>query len=134
MARVDTSTSASPRTRPPAASAVGWLAVVGVVGAVIMSLAHLDVPVGFLDVGRVVLPVAIGLAVGAVLYAVVAYGAFTQASWAWPAALIVNGIALAATLGPPSRGPFELVPIAVSLVAIGVLVSPAGRAALLRRQ
>lgn len=128
-----TSTSASARTRPPAASAVGWLAVVGVVGAVFMSLAHLNLPVPLLDVGRVVAPVAIGLAIGAVLYAAVAYGAFAQKSWAWPAALVVNGIALAATLGPPSRGTFELVPIAVSLVAIAVLVSPPGRAALLRR-
>lgn len=124
-------TSTSPRTRPIAATAVGWLAVVGVVGAIFMSLAHLDLPVPFLDVGRVVLPVAIGLAVGALLYAVVAYGAFTQRSWAWPVALVVNGIALAATAGPPFRGLFELVPIAVSLAAIAVLVSPPGRAALL---
>ncbi|HVL99185.1 MAG TPA: hypothetical protein VM324_07830 [Egibacteraceae bacterium] len=129
-----TTSDTTSRTRPPAATAVGWLAVAGVVGATIMSLAHLDVAVPFVEVGRVVLPVAIGLAVGAVLYAVVAYGAFTQASWAWPVALVVNGIALAATAGPPFRGPFELVPIAVSLVAIGVLVSSAGRAALRSRR
>lgn len=126
-------TSTTPRTRPPAATAIGWLAIVGVVGAIVMSLAHLDLPVPFLEVGRVVLPVAIGLAVGAVLYAVVAYGAFTQRSWAWAAALVVNGIALAATAGPPFRGLFELVPIAVSLVAIGILVSRPGREALLHR-
>ncbi|HVM15184.1 MAG TPA: hypothetical protein VM287_12780 [Egibacteraceae bacterium] len=130
---MNTSSTTHTPTRHPAATAVGWLAVVGVVGAVFMSLAHLDVGVPFLEVGRVVLPVAIGLAVGAVLYAVVAYGAFSQASWAWPAALIVNGIALAATAGPPFRGAFELVPIAVSLVAIGILVSRPGRDALLHR-
>lgn len=128
-----TDTAASSRTRPPAATAVGWLAVVGVVGAVFMSLAHLDVALPLLEVGRVVLPVAIGLAIGAVLYALVAYGAFTQRSWAWPAALVVNGIALAATAGPPFRGLFELVPIAVSLAALGVLVSRPGREALLNR-
>lgn len=130
---MNTSSATRARTRPPAATAVGWLAVVGVVGAVFMSLAHLDVGVPFLEVGRVVMPVAIGLAVGAVLYAVVAYGAFSRASWAWPAALVVNGIALAATAGPPFRGLFELVPIAVSLVAIAILVSRPGREALLHR-
>lgn len=130
---MNTTAPSTSRTRQSAATAVGWLAVVGTVGAAIMALAHLDVGVPFVEVGRVVLPVAIGLAVGAVLYAAVAYGAFTQASWAWPAALVVNGIALAATAGPPFRGLFELVPIAVSLAAIGVLVSRPGREALLHR-
>lgn len=97
-----------------------------------MSLAHLDIGVALLEVGQVVMPVAVGLAVGALLYALVAYGAFTQKSWAWPAALVVNGIALAVTAAPPFRGLFELVPIAVSLGAILVLVSRSGRAALLR--
>lgn len=121
----------SSRTRP-AAAAVGWLALVGVVGALFMSLAHLNLGLPFVEVGQVVMPVAAGMAVGAALYAVVAYGAFTRASWAWPAALVVNGIALAVTLGPPFRGPSELAPIAVSLAALAVLVSPSGRAALLR--
>lgn len=121
----------SSRTRPPAATAVAWLAVLGVAGAAFMSLAHLDVGLPFVEVGRVVMPVAIGMAVGAVLYAAVAYGAFTQRSWAWPVALVVNGIALAATLGSPGRGGVGLVAIAVSVIAIAVLVSPPGRAALL---
>lgn len=133
MTAVTTPDTTTSQTRPPAATAVAWLALVGVAGAIFMSLAHFNVGVPFLDVGRVILPVAVSLAVGAVLYALVAYGAFTRASWAWPAALVVNGIALAATLGPPFRGLFELVPIAVSLAAIVVLVSRPGRAAFLDR-
>lgn len=120
-------------TRPPAATAVGSLALAGVAGATFMALAHLGVDLPLVAVGRVVAPVAVGLALGAVLYALVAYGAFTRRPWAWPAALVVNAIALAATVAPPQRGAFEYVPIALSLVAIGILVSPPGRAALLQR-
>lgn len=126
-------TAASTRTRPPAATAVGWLAVAGTAGAAFMSVAHLGVAVPLVGRGQEVLPVAIGMAVGAVLYAAVAYAAFRQTSWAWPAALAVNGIALASTLSPPYRGVFELVSILVSLVALGILVSPPGRAALRHR-
>lgn len=127
-------TSTFSRTRPPAATAVAWLSVAGVAGAVFMSLAHLDVALPFTDVGQVVLPVAIGMAVGAVLYAVVAYGAFAQRSWAWPTALVVNGVALAATLGSPGRGRVVgMAAIAVSLAALGLLVSRPGRDALLHR-
>lgn len=126
-------TSASTGTRPSAATAVGWLAIAGTAGAIFMSLAHVGVGVPVVGGGQVVMPVAVAMAVGAVLYAAVAYAAFTQASWAWPAALAVNGIALVATLGPPYRGSSELVAIILSLVAIGILVSPPGRAALRRR-
>lgn len=132
MPAVSTPSDAPSRTRSPAAATVGWLALVGVAGAVFMALAHLDLGLPFTEVRQVVLPVAIGMAVGAVLYALVAYGAFTRKSWAWPAALVVNGIALAVTLGPPFRGAVELVPVVVSLAAIAVLVSRPGRAALLR--
>lgn len=112
---------------------MGVLALIGTAGAVFMSLAHVGVGVPVVGGGQLVLPVAVGMAVGALLYAAVAYAAFAQASWAWPAALAVNGIALVVTLGPPSRGNSELVAIAISLVALGILVSPPGRAALRRR-
>lgn len=125
-----TSRTEPPQTHPPAVAAVGWLAVAGMVGAVFMSLAHWGLDVGFLGGGQVVLPVAVGMAAGAVLYALVAFGAFTRRSWAWPAALAVNAIALAATL-IPFRWPSGLVPLAISLAAIGVLVSRPGRTALL---
>lgn len=126
-----TSRTQPAQTRPPAAAAVGWLAILGVVGATFMSLAHTGLDLGFSGGGRAILPVAVGMAVGAVLYALVAFGAFTSRSWAWPAALLVNAIALAATLFP-FRWPSGLVPLAISLAAIGILVSRPGRAAFLR--
>lgn len=129
---MDTSTVPS-STRPAAATLVGVLALVGVVGAIIMAVAHLGAAVPGVTVGRVVAPVAAGLAVGAVLYALVAYGVFRRKPWAWPAALAVNAVALAATLAPPQRGGFEYVPIAISILALGVLVSRPGREALLTR-
>jgi hypothetical protein len=113
-----------------ASKTIGWLAVVGAVGAAVMSLAHWDVSMPLVDdVGRVVAPVAIALAIGATLYVVVAVGAFRRRSWTWPLALVVNGLALLSTLAPPFRGPVELVAIAVSAVALGVLLSGGGRAA-----
>lgn len=125
-----TSRTEPPQTRPPAVTAVGWLALVGMAGAVVMSLAHSGWDVGFLGGGQAIPPVAVGLAVGAVLYALVAFGALSRRSWAWPAALVVNAVALAATL-IPFRWPSGLVPLAISLAAIGVLVSRPGRAAFL---
>lgn len=103
--------------------------MVGAVGAAIMSLAHWNVPMPFIEVGRVVAPVAIALAVGAVLYVVVAFGAFGSHRWAWPLGLAVNGLALLGSLSPPFRGPLELVAIVVSAAALLVLVSGPGRAA-----
>lgn len=111
-------------------TAVGWLAVVGTIGAAVMSVAHWGVAVPLLiDVGRVVAPVAVALAVGALLYAAVAVGAFTRQPWVWPLALVVNGLALLATASPPFRGPVELIAVAVSLAALVVVLSPRGRRA-----
>jgi hypothetical protein len=128
-------TTRAPATRRPfAATAIGALAGLGALGSLVMTLAHLDLDLplisGLGPEGSLV-PVAIGFAVGTVLYGAVAYGAFARARWAWPAALVLNAVALLATLGPPRRpGLFEPVAIAVSLLALGILVSPPGRRAL----
>jgi hypothetical protein len=109
---------------------VGWLAVAGAVGAAVMSVAHWGVAVPLVaDVGRVVAPVAVALAVGAVLYAVVAVGSFGRRRWAWTAGVVVNALALLSTASPPFRGPVELVAAAVSLAALVVLLSRRGREA-----
>jgi hypothetical protein len=113
-----------------AASAVGWLAVIGAVGAAVMSLAHWDVPMPLVDdVGRVVAPVAVALGIGAVLYVAVAFGSFRRMRWAWPLGLVVNGLALLSTVAPPFRGPVELVAIVVSGAALALLLSRPGRSA-----
>ena len=110
--------------RRPAATAVGVLAVLGVIGSIVMVVAHV----------RLELPmIAGGFVVGALLFAAVAYGAFTVASWAWPVAVVVNGLGLVSSVMPwrgiESSGP----PALITLIALGVLLSPAGRAALLSR-
>jgi hypothetical protein len=109
---------------------VGWLAVVGAVGATVMSLAHWDVPMPLVDdVGRVIAPVAIALMVGALLYVTVAVGAFRLRPWPWPLCLSGNGLALVSTVAPPFRGAVEAVAIAVSAVALAVLLTSNGRKA-----
>ncbi len=120
--------------RPTAATVVGVLAVLGVVGSVVMTLAHLDldIPVVAALGPPAAVPVVVpaGFALGAVLFALVAYGAFTRASWAWPLALVVNALALVSSVFPV-RGAEALVPAAVTLAAVVVLLSRPGRDALL---
>jgi hypothetical protein len=125
------STSTAIRSRPPAAAAVATLAVVGVVGSAVMTLAHLGLGLPVLDAvgpGRLVAPAAVSFAVGTVLYAVVAYGAFRVARWAWGAGLLVNVLGFA-TAAFPYRGWISGVAIAVSVAAVTVLLSPPGRSA-----
>ncbi|MDP9022629.1 MAG: hypothetical protein M3N57_08015 [Actinomycetota bacterium] len=122
-------------TRPPAATAVAVLALLGVVGSVVMMLAHLGLGIPVIEnlgPGRMLLPVAIGFAVGALLYAVVAAGAFAVARWAWWAGLVVNGLAFLSAAFP-FRGWISAVVMAVSAAALVVLLTPAGREAFGRR-
>lgn len=117
--------------RPPAATVVGWLAMLGAAGSVVMSLAHtgLAVPVveGF-GPGRPIVPVAVIFAVGAIAYATVAVAALRTLSWWWPAAVSVNLVAGAAAAGQ-YRGAPSLVAIVVGVVSLLVLLAPAGRKA-----
>jgi hypothetical protein len=118
--------------RPTAATAVGVLAVLGVVGAIVMTLAHLGIDLGFIRAVRLV-PVAAGFAVGSLLFAAVAFGAFRRAAWAWPLGVVVNGLAFVSSIFPV-RGLEALVPAAVTLAALVILLSRPGRDALLYRR
>ena len=118
-------------TRPPAALAVGVLAVLGLVGSLVMTLAHLGLGIAVLDAlgaGRLVVPAAISFATGTLLYALVAYGALRTRRWAWVAGLVVNVLAFG-TAAFPIRSWISVVAIAVSVAAIAVLLSPPGRTA-----
>lgn len=118
--------------RPAAATLIGWLAVIGVVGALVMALAHSPFSVPVIDEvipAPSIPPLSASFVLGAVLFGAVAYGAFTLASWAWPAAVAVNAVAFLSS-SFPYRGPVGLVPAAVTLIALFVLLSPQGRAAL----
>jgi hypothetical protein len=112
------------------------LAVAGVVGSIVMTLAHLDLGLPVIEAlgpGRSLPPVAAGFAVGALLFAVVAYAAFRQTAWAWPVALVVNALAFVSAVFPV-RGVEALVPALVTLAALVILLSRPGRDALLYRR
>jgi hypothetical protein len=118
--------------RPPAATVVGALCILGVVGSGVMAVAHLGLEIPALELvgpGRLIVPAAVSFLLGTVLYAVAAYGALRAARWAWPAALVVNVLAFG-TAAFPYRDWMSGAAIVVSLTAIAVLVSPQGRAAL----
>lgn len=122
--------------RPRAATAVGGLAVLGCLGSAAMTVSHLGIELPVLGGGVTLVPVAVGFAVGALLFAATAYGAFTLQSWVWPVALVINALALASTSSPLSRGDIEPVTVgavATSLLSLIVLVSRPGRQALLYR-
>jgi hypothetical protein len=117
--------------RPPAATAVGLLCVLGVVGSGVMALAHLGIELPGLELvgpGRLVLPAAVSFLLGTVLYAVAAFGALRVSRWAWPTALVVNVLAFG-TAAFPYRDWMSGAAIVVSVTVIAVLVSPWGRAA-----
>lgn len=130
-----TTTSPDRRTaRGPVTTTIGVLAILGVIGSAMMTVAHLGVDLPVLTAmgpGRLILPAAIGFAVGTVLFAAVAYAVFTNRAWAWPAALVVNGVALVSAVMPwrglESSGP----PALVTTVALVLLLAPRGRAELL---
>lgn len=128
----DVNTAAPSRTRPSwPATTVGWLAGLGVAGSAFMALAHLGVTLPLVGDTPYLAPVAVSFAVGTVLYAVTAFGAFLRRNWAWALGLVVNGLAFASTAAPPYRGGIEPVAMLVSVVALAILVSRPGRTALL---
>jgi hypothetical protein len=114
--------------RASAATAVAVLAVLGAAGGIAMTVFHVDL----YRAGALPLAVPVGFAAGAVAFAAVAFGAWTRARWAWPAAVVVNGLGFVAAVFP-WRGPQALAPAAMTALALAVLVSPGGRAALLSR-
>jgi hypothetical protein len=119
------------RGRPPAAVAVGALAALGLAGSLVMTLAHLGLDIPVLDTlgsGVLVVPAAVAFAVGTLLYAGVAYGAFRTRRWAWVAGFVVNVLALV-TAAVPVRSWVSVAAIVVSVTTIAVLLSPPGRAA-----
>jgi hypothetical protein len=117
--------------RPSAAVAVGTLAALGLLGSLVMTLAHLGLGIPVLDAlgaGVLVVPAAVSFAVGTLLYALVTYGAFRTRRWTWFAGLLVNVLACV-TAAFPIRSWISVTAIVVSVTAIAVLLSPPGRAA-----
>ncbi len=105
------------------------------VGAALLSVGHAGVSLPLLSAlgpggDRAVPPAVVAFAVATVLATAVAVGAFRRRAWAWALGLAVFGLtALGAVT--PYRGVGSAVGIALGLAGVAVLLSPAGRAALL---
>lgn len=126
------------RTRHPAASLVGWLSLLGAIGTGLLSVGHLGLEIPVLsELGpggdQAVPAAAAGFGVAAVLYLLVAVGAFRQAPWAWTLGLVVNLLAVVAGVAQ-FRGAASVVGIVISALILVVLVSPGGRQGLRRRR
>ena len=116
-------------TRPPAARVIAILCWAGFAGALVMAVAHTgaEVPVvSALGPGRPIPPVAAGFFLGAALYAAAAVAARRPAPRPWKLALAVNVVAFVAAAFP-FRGAVSVAAVSVSLAALALLASRAGR-------
>lgn len=106
-----------------------WIVVLSIVGALgsgVMLLAHLGLDLDLLaplGPGRLIVPAAIGFAIGTIAYTVVVFGAAQHRSWAWLTALLVNGLAVVVA-SIPFRGWFSVIAVAVAAMAIILLLMP----------
>jgi hypothetical protein len=121
------------RPRSPAATVIGWLALIAAFGSGLLALAHagLDVPVLSLlgPEGDDAVPVAATIfGIGLALYSVVALGAFSRARWTWPLGVVVNLLALAGGIAN-YRGIASAIGIALGVLMLVFLFSPGGRQA-----
>jgi hypothetical protein len=131
MSAMDTTTINT--RRDGTATAVAALAGLGALGSALMTIAHLGVEIpGLAGPGRLILPAAILFGVGTVLFVMVALGILRRATWAWPVAVVVNGLAFVSAV-VPIRGAISFVAGGITLLAVVLLVTRQGRAALLPR-
>lgn len=134
MDSAHTASRAAPAT-PPAARAVGWLAILLAIGSALMAVAHAGVRVPLFsalgpDGSAVIPPAVIAFTVATVLAAALAYGAFRLHAWAWALGVVVGALTtLSAAF--PFRGVGSVVGIALGAAIVAALLSPGGRAALL---
>lgn len=120
-------TAAQRRGARTTARVIAVLAVLGALGALVMAIGHLGVDLPAAPgPGRMILPVAIGFFVGTALFTAVAYGTLRASAWAWPVAVVVNGLAFVSAMFP-FRGWMSAIAGAVTAVALWLLLSPSGR-------
>lgn len=138
---MDTATQSAPASSAPStapAVIVGGISAVLAVGCALLALGHAGVGVPLLSRlgpggSRVIAPAAAAFAVAAVLAGLVAVGAFRRRPWAWALGLVVHALALLSAV-TPYRGGGSLVGVVLTVAALAVLLSPAGRQALVPRE
>jgi len=139
VAGVQTSSrdTAARRVPSPALRVASGLAVVTGVGTATLTVGHSGVRVPLVSAlgpagSDPVWPAAAGFAVATVLFAVIAVGLFRRRAWAWPLATVVNGL-VAASGVVQFRGAGSAVGVALGLVSLALLLTPAVRRDLLPR-
>ncbi len=105
------------------------------VGCLLMAVSHAGLRVPLIAGlgpagGAAVPPAAAGFGVVTVAYAVVLGGLLRRRPWAWALGLVVYGVTLAGA-SMPFRGAGSAVGIALSALALALLLSPSVRRALL---
>lgn len=114
--------------RAPAGMAVAALAAVAGLASLVMTIAHLDIAIPPLMEGVDVPPfVPAMFAVATIACAVVLVGALRAATWGWWTGLVVFGLAVPVILGSPARNWISYLVLGTAIVALIVLVTPAGR-------
>lgn len=134
--------SAPPRTPTRSRAAglavatIGWLSAALAAGAVLLAVAHLGLSIPLLSAlgpggDRAVVPAAAAFGVLAALATAVSLGAFRRRPWAWGLGVVVHALTVlgAAT---PFRGVVSGVAVLLGCAALAALLSPGGRAGLLR--
>lgn len=126
------------RAGDPLVSALIAVAVVGVVGCLLMAIAHAGVRIPLFSAlgpgGDTVVPPAVGgFAVAAALYALVAMGVARRRAWAWAVGLVVGALTVLGA-AMPFRGIGSVVGIVLGLATVGLLLAPPVRTALLPRR
>jgi hypothetical protein len=133
-----TTTLARRSPRPPAASLTGSLSLLAAVGSALLAVAHLGVEIPLLSAlgpggDRAVPSAAAAFTVIALLYTVLAIGAFARARWAWWAGLVVNVLVVAGGVRN-YRGVASAIAILLAALLVVLLLSPGGRQAFLARR
>lgn len=116
--------------RAPVATVVGVLALVAGAASLIMTLAHLDIPIPVvMEEATMLPPVAGGFALATLLCVAVAVGAFRAARWGWWLGVIVFAAAVPVVLGSPEQNWVSYLVLGAALVGLVLLVSRSGRVA-----
>lgn len=117
--------------RPLSLRLAAGLALAGAIGAAIMAVAHMGADLPLLPtqgLGRAVPPAAIAFTFGTLVFAAVAWGLRFCARWAWWLGLVANALALQGS-AMPYRGAGSAVGIAISSLALVLLLLPSSRRA-----
>lgn len=122
----------------PAAAAVAGLSAVLLLGCIAMAVAHAGVTVPLLSRfgpggSDPVWPAFIAFSIGALLMATLVIGTLRRRPWSWALGVVVHGLVIFGSV-TPYRGVGSLVAIVLAGLALALLVSRPGRAALLPAQ